>query len=267
MLTAVSSESAGDGETPQQSSRRRDRLRSDAQTRAAKLTVRQWGVGVLALALAASAAFGGLDEAVAEQQTVLPGEPASAEPFELTVTRAVHAVELTEVTGASSHGRFLLVFAELVNTDDEPIPADVLVDTVRLLDVDGLAHDLGEATDSADVPPQVLNATDSTPLGVVGPQMSYSVAFLWDQSDAVAVPEELTIELYSHQWRRSSLDNRWGWVEPTALATARMPVEAWQPPTTDDADDDADDDAAFGDTAADAPADDATAKAATGAER
>lgn len=153
-------------------------------------------------------------------------------PFDLTVTRATHAVSLTDAIPDSSYGRYLLVFAELTNTTDEPVTRAAIAESVRLVDVEGLVDyfDGAPIEDPAAAEPQLIHALDSTRLGFIGPGMTYSVAFLWEQAGTAAAPPELDLELVAHTWRRSTLDRSWIWTDPAVVTTMTVPVEAWAAP-------------------------------------
>lgn len=211
------------------------RLRGTARARAAKLSNKQWGAAATGLALILSAAFGGLDEAAAELVPAVPGEPVAVAPFDVVVTRATHAVTLTDAIPDSSHGRYLLVFAELTNTTDEPVTRAAIAESVRLVDVEGLVgyFDGAPIEDPATAEPQLIHALDSTWLGFIGPGMSYAVAFLWEQDGDADIPPDLEIELVAHTWRRSTLDNSWIWTDPAVVTTMTVPLEAWAPPESD----------------------------------
>lgn len=198
--------------------------------RAGSLSTKQLGGGAALLALLASAFFGGLEETQEDVPVAEPGEAITADPFEVTISRAATAVSLTEQIPDSVNGRYLLVFVQVTNLSDAPVGLSDLTEVVRLESVPGLLTADGTEIASERAAPVPYHADDSSRLGVVSPGMSYHVAFLWEQAAGAPAPTELTLEVYAQTWTESSLQEQWSWEQPVVTATVPVTVDPWQAP-------------------------------------
>lgn len=199
--------------------------------RAGTLRTKQLTGLAAAAVLAVSALFGGLEEVAPDVPREDPGTTLSAAPFEVTVTRAASAPQLTEQIPASVYGRYVLVFAEVTNTSDEPVYTSTLQDLLQLDGVEGLLDSTGTlVSEGGDDRPQIYHALDSSRLSVVGPLMTYSIAFVWEQQERATAPTELTVWIAGHEHRLSSFDRSGQWDYSGIVATVDLPVAEWLPP-------------------------------------
>lgn len=99
-------------------------------------SLRTWVLGAGALALAVSAAFGGLKNAPEEIPQVEPGTAIAAGRFEVTIDRAVAVKDLKPVFSPDEGGFLLVVVAKVKLTDDLGDPPALSL--LQLVDVPGL---------------------------------------------------------------------------------------------------------------------------------
>ena len=200
--------------------------------------------GGFLVVLLVSGLFGGLREVDTDPAgTVTAGVPVETEPLTVTVEDAYWVTAFPEAatSGASTdssdgdrriypdeptRGRFVVVEATVLNTSDETVDYDVLREAVSL---DG-AQGFVTSRDAALVPAAKARPTYVYPMpekrifGTAQPGVTYTVAYLWDQSAAVPLPERLTVAVNGHTWREDTLDFHLGWKDPAVEATGPFAV-------------------------------------------
>lgn len=157
-----------------------------------------------------------VDEAL---PTATPSAVTNAAPFELTVKRARHGLELPPVALARDGQRYLFVTVDVTNTADQPVPASVLADAVTI-DAEGLPM-AGEEP----LAPTVFRVNDGLPAKALQPGVATPTVLVWAQDAAAALPDEVAITLHSHTWRASAATGGEGWMDTTALAALTVPLE------------------------------------------
>lgn len=183
------------------------------------LTFRQMVIGVFLLALLVSGLFDGWRRiSPPGPARISAGKAFSAPPFSVTVKRVRYASDLGVKTVPKIDGRYLIVLADVSTSEKQSVPSSVMLDgLVRLKGVPGLQDAKGNVTnDSVTVSPQLtLVAADAQPMGDLGPGLTYELAFFFPQAAGEAVPSTVTVESFAHTWRRSSIDQTWGWFDVT----------------------------------------------------
>lgn len=119
--------------------------------------------------------------------------------------------------------RYASVSVDVENTSADPVAALVLAQAARL-DLPGLASiELSDGPRALD--PSVLRTSDSLMQRSFQPGLPINVVLVWQQDAAEAAPEEVSIAFSSHTWRRSAMDNTFGWHDPVAAARTVLPLD------------------------------------------
>lgn len=172
--------------------------------------LRRMGVLGAAVLLAATAAFGGLEEQTQDGPEVLAvGTPVEVAPFELTVHRVVWTTDLPGQYLSDDANRWVGVVATVRNTSDAGVSRAVLRDALTLTDVPGLVE---EPVDVGVRPTSIAVLEDGSSLGPVQPGLTYEAAFLFEQDGTVAPPTAATVLLQQHTWGADSIEGvteRW----------------------------------------------------------
>lgn len=157
-------------------------------------SLRTWVLGAGALALAVSAAFGGLKKAPEEVPHVEPGTAIAAGKFDVTIDRAVVVKDLKPVFRSDDGGFLLAVVAKVKLTDDlGDMPA---LSLLKLVDVPGIpagARPMGTA-----------NMRDSTMNPILQPNQPENVVYVWKLPKATAVPAEVHLEVEKTTYDKES---------------------------------------------------------------
>lgn len=180
-----------------------------------------------AVILLVSGLFGGMRRATPASTivTLVADKSHQAAPFTITVERARWTSDLG-AAGKTERGRFLLVIARIRTKEKLSIGSDVLSQYMRLRDVKGLYVDtLGDDTvASSRARPQVFSVDDSTRLTTIPAGLTFEAAFVWEQSAATPVPDALTVQVRHLTWRQSTIDQQYGWFDPTVDAVGTFPL-------------------------------------------
>lgn len=217
---------------------RRGRALSGARTWVTGRSYREYGVGLALAVLLASGAFGGLDDTRTEAPRVVPTATAvDVAPFRVTVERVRAGTDLGVSSIPQPEGRYLLVSLRVAVPDDEEgsVPWGVLRDLVRLEGARGLVgpyHSDGDpvpARPEEVVPTQLVSSDDAEGLGDLAPGLEYPVVVLFQQVDTEPVPDEVTVVLSAHRWRKDSIDQVEGWHDPAAAVRVTVPVAEFAP--------------------------------------
>jgi hypothetical protein len=175
------------------------------RARAARLSDRvptRWLVtGSTLVVLAASAAFGGLDDAPAEALPALgPGDPVTGAQLRIAVERARLLDALPEAGLTPDDGnRLLIVVATVEDVWDGPVPTLPGIgaaDNLRPLGIPGIDGD-------AD-PDAVLLLADGTMSPELQPHVPMELAFVWEVPAASVRADpgaELAVEVYDKTYR------------------------------------------------------------------
>jgi hypothetical protein len=200
--------------------------------------------GGFLVVLLVSGLFGGLREVDTDPAgTVTAGVPVETEPLTVTVKDAywVTAFPETATSGGSpgsadgdrriypdepTRGRFVVVEATVLNTSDETVDYDVLREAVSLDGAQGFvtSRDAALVPAAKASPTYVYTMPEKRIFGTAQPGVTYTVAYLWDQSAAVPLPERLTVAVNGHTWREDTLDFHLGWKDPAVEATGPFAV-------------------------------------------
>lgn len=157
-------------------------------------SLRTWVLGAGALALAGSAAFGGLKAAPEEIPQVEPGTAIAAGRFEVTIDRAVVVKDLKPVFSPDEGGFLLAVVAKVNLTDDLGDPPSLSL--LQLVDVPGVpanARPMGTA-----------NMRDSTMNPILQPNQPEEVVYVWKLPKATEVPAEVHLKVEKTTYDKES---------------------------------------------------------------
>lgn len=167
---------------------------------------------LLLLVIGVFGGWGAASDSVEEITEVEAGKAFGAAPFELTVKRAFVFDEIEGVFPAEEGKRYLSVSAEIENLSDLPVLSVVLAEGVSL-DVDGLATiELDEGPHVID--PRVVRLADSLSARSFQPGLSVDVVLVWQQRTSEPIPKEIQATFSQHTWRRSVMDDTFGWRDP-----------------------------------------------------
>lgn len=218
---------------------RSSRLTTGMRTRAsdwATASPYRLPLAVAAVGLVVSAPFGGWRTAEPEGlPTVAPGEVIEAAPFEVTLERAyysprpsdsfsdldedqLYVVVLGTVTSRHEASVTGTMFSRAVEVTDLPDP----VDPLSLTPVEEGEPVLGE----------LYSAQDSTGLRLLGPDLTYDIGLVL-VTDADDLPDELTVEVSAHDWRRDAFSGEEGWHDPDGVARVSVPLTEQEAPSGD----------------------------------
>jgi hypothetical protein len=179
-------------------------------------SLRSWVVGAGVVALAISAAFGGLKKAADETPQVTAGTPVDAGQFEVTIQRVVVVADLKPLFRPDEGGALIGVVTKLKVTDDTGVtpPSDL----IRLIGVPGIKDD--------DPPIGTTNLRDQTMTPVLTPEYGEDVAYVWKLPKATELPKEvkLTVQHYEHI-DDSVLDHHEKWMPDQVAAGGTVAVK------------------------------------------
>lgn len=217
---------------------RGSRALSGARTWAAARSYREYGVGLALAVLLVSGAFGGLDDSRAGAPATAPtGQSLAVEPFTVTVERVRVGTDLGVASVPDPVGRYLVVSLKVSASDDvtESVPWQTLRDLVRIEGASGLVEPGHRPGDPVPDRPeevragQLVSSDDAEGLGDTAPGLTYPAVFLFQQVASAPVPDEVTVVLRSHRWRKSNVDEELGWWDPTPAVRVTVPVTEFAP--------------------------------------
>jgi hypothetical protein len=205
---------------------RRRAARSVVAQRLLNQPLRNLGVGVTAIVLGATAAFGGLEPA--EERSSIDvieiGTKASVPPYDITIRKVVWVDELPGIYKAADENRWLAITATVRNTHNTSLyGANELAQAVTLAGVEGMVSEPVRGTDRVKSTQRPL-LLDSSELQPVQPGLDYDIAFLFEQKGSVPPPEEVTVQLVRHTWREDSINKTSAWLDPEVIAEGRLPM-------------------------------------------
>ncbi|GAA1639796.1 hypothetical protein GCM10009744_31720 [Kribbella alba] len=179
-------------------------------------SLRSWVVGAGVVALAISAAFGGLKKAADETPQVTAGTPVDAGQFEVTIQRVVVVADLKPLFSPDEGGALIGVVTKLKVTDDTGVtpPSDL----IRLIGVPGIKDD--------DPPIGTTSLRDQTMSPVLTPEYGEDVAYVWKLPKATELPKEvkLTVQHFEHI-DDSVLDHHEKWMPDKVAAEGMAAVK------------------------------------------
>ncbi|GAA3624309.1 hypothetical protein GCM10022223_46700 [Kineosporia mesophila] len=206
--------------------------RSGVAERLLEQPLRNFGVGVTAVILGVTAAFGGLEEADGSDRAtaIKVGTTMTADPLDITIKRLVWADELP---GVPTMENVSCRPAIVENTSDKSLAPLYTQEAVTVNGVDGLVSgpefDLTTADDDdrtdrhgAD---QLLHHADSSTLNPLQPGLTYEAAFLYEQRGSARAADEVTVQLVRHTLRVNSLDQTEMWLDPAVIAESALTVQ------------------------------------------
>ncbi|MCC2334839.1 hypothetical protein [Cellulomonas wangsupingiae] len=184
--------------------------------------LRRIGLGGALVLLAATAAFGGLEEQTQDGPEVLTvGTPVDVAPFELTVHRVVWTTDLPGQYLSDEGNRWIAVVATVRNTSDAGVLGGTLRDALTLTDVDGLVTQPG----TIEPTPTVTLLEDGSSLSPVQPGLTYEAAFLFEHDGSAPPPTDATVLLQQHTWGTDSLEGvTTRWLRPTTTLRGHLEV-------------------------------------------
>ncbi|WP_156387942.1 hypothetical protein [Cellulomonas sp. Root137] len=186
--------------------------------------LRRIGLGGAIVLLAATAAFGGLQEQTQDGPEALTVDaPVEVAPFELTVHRVVWTTDLPGQYLSEDGNRWIGVVATVRNTSDAGLLGGTLRDALTLTDVDGLVKEHNPIVPGV-TSTSIALLEDGSSLSPVQPGLTYEAAFLFEQDGSVAPPTSATVLVQRHTWRSSSLDPTAAWWDPTTTLRGELDV-------------------------------------------
>lgn len=181
-------------------------------------------LGIAAIALVSLfGGWGAAEDAADDTPAVKANESFSAQPFEVTVTRARAFHELPGAFPSEEGYRYLALVADVTNTSAEPVLAVTLGEAI-VLGAAGL-RTIELSSGPQPIKPQVVRTLDSLNQRAFQPGLTSNVILLWQQSTAEDTPDEASVTFSEHSWRRSSLDDSFGWRDPAPTAVLTIEVE------------------------------------------
>jgi hypothetical protein len=179
------------------------RMRSAVWRQLSEWGFSEWWKAIVAVVLASTALFGGLDTVDTSVTTFKPGDEFSDGEFTVKVERAALVPELragnTVVAREKPGRRYLGVVAHLRNDGTTP------------------GRMAGEL-DLRDVPDNVfvgaLRLSDGSRMATLGPGLSEQVAFVWElPENALAVGDSVTLRVWKKQFRQLMTTYGETWVD------------------------------------------------------
>lgn len=184
------------------------------------------GIGACGLALLVSvtALAGGLDEVPeASLPAVAVDEVDRGEPWNLTVSRAVLARDLSPAVLQEDTNHWLAIVATVEVTSSES-RLDI-GDALYLTGVEGLvgdSHIIG--IDGSLRSDDRFLMRDGLRVSALHPGLPEEVAFLWEQAADAPVPAELEVRLVGMTRRENTMNGHMEWLDPVPRARVTVPV-------------------------------------------
>lgn len=183
--------------------------------------LRRIGVLGAVVLLAATAAFGGLEEETQDGPEVLTVDtPVEVAPFEITVHRVVWTTDLPGQYLSDDGNRWIGVVATVRNTSDAGVLGTTLQAALTLSGVEGLVAPPGSSGPRASI--AVL--ADGSSLNPVQPGLTYEVAFLYEHDGDVPPPTSATVSLQQQTWGVGILDPTVSWRDATTALRGELDV-------------------------------------------
>ena len=208
--------------------------RSRVAERLLQQPLRNLGVGVTAIVLGTTAAFGGLEEAdgSAESSQVKVGTTMTAAPFDITIKRLLWVDELPGFPPTTEGDRWLAIVAEVKNTAESTLLPYLAREAITVSGVEGLPKppELDLTTLKADDrtdrvgPDQLVHLADSTALNPLQPGITYQAVWLYEQEAAAEPSDKVNVQLVGHSLRPNSFDQVEMWLDPAVVAEASLAV-------------------------------------------
>lgn len=189
-------------------------------------------LAVAAVGLVLSAPFGGWRTAEPEGlPAVAPGEVIEAAPFEVALDRAYYSPRPSDAFSELDEGQlYVVVLGTVTSRHEASVTGTMFSKAVEVTDlpdpVDPLS--LTPIEEGEPVQGQLYSAQDSTGLRLLGPDLTYDVGLVLVTA-ADELPEELTLEVSAHDWRRDAFSGEEGWHDPDGVARVSIPLAAQEP--------------------------------------
>jgi hypothetical protein len=153
--------------------------RRSAASWLAERTPGQWGMGLLLIALAISAPFGGLDRAVDRTEHDLePGNTVTARPFEIEIEKVRQVSTLDPVMTPDEGNKILCALGKVTVDAQQPVFAKTLAEAVLFQDAGVIDPPPGQ------MPATVLSRQDGSLIDLLQPGVEYDVAVCAQQDGA-----------------------------------------------------------------------------------
>jgi hypothetical protein len=75
----------------------------------------------------------------------------------------------------------------------------------------------------------MLSSDDAEGLGDLAPGLTYPAVLLFQHVAGAPAPDEVTLVLSSPRWRKSNVDEEYGWWDPTPVVRVTVPVTEFTP--------------------------------------
>jgi hypothetical protein len=183
------------------------------------------GVPIAAVLLGVSGFFGGLDHVPLADRVddVEPGTEITAQPFKLTVKRAVAVDEIEGVAEPLTAGNHLMVLLlDAENLSDQSVGAYYLAPVPRAKSY--LNRNLVVLDDAlAPATPSVYDADSNVAVSTLSPGLSYHLAAVWEFSGPP--PRQLRLGVAELTLRGETISpDELAWQDPDEAATVTLPV-------------------------------------------
>jgi hypothetical protein len=180
----------------------------------------------LVILVAVMGLAGGLDRVTpAGLPVVAVNEPSQGEPWNVTVSHAVLAADLSPATLQEEDGYWLAVIADVEITADES-----RIDLDEILYVTGV-QGLGRDRLESSIFPGGLLADDirlfrdASAAGALHPGLPERLAFLWELAGGAPPPAEVHVEIVGKVHRKDVLTGQMSWLDAAPRAQLTVPVE------------------------------------------
>lgn len=208
--------------------------RSRVAERLLSQPLRNLGVGVTAIVLGTTAAFGGLEEAEGAGGTaeVKVGVATTVDPLDITIKRLMWVNDLPGVPTEIDGNRWLAVVADVKNTSDVSLTTYYAMKAVTVSGVEGLIKtpeldlttlDEDDYTDRIG-PQTVLQMADSAEVGPLQPGITYQAVYLYEQTGSAEPAAKVDLQLVGHTWRANTFDQVEMWLDPAVQAESSLAV-------------------------------------------
>lgn len=176
--------------------------------------------------IAVSGLLGGWSTATATSSEIAvidDGDDAPVAPFTLRIAEAFWSDDPGPF-GFPGESTFLFLRAQVASNHEEAIPANVLTAALTAFlevpppQLPGWYSNSVTSDDSIGTP-TAYRAIDGHPARGVQPGITQEYWFVWTLPHTTTKQAEIEMHLYSHTWRKSSLEDAHIWADRTLIAT------------------------------------------------
>ena len=184
--------------------------------------IRWFSYALGAVALAASAAFGGFAPVENPQPVLKVGDVNVGEPWNIKIVsvRLVQDLEpAVRLEDKQDHWLAVVVEIQITDVNSHSDIRDILL----LPTAEGIVRTSYEQATKDQGAHEVLVTSDGTRVKALHPGLTEKVAFLWEQKGDV-VPTQVEVQIMGKTWRENTLTSGMEWLDlaPRAMLTASV---------------------------------------------